>query len=187
MHVFSTKYSFLFFSGSWLGCKHKCCYLRTFYGNRFYCSGYLRHNWNTDCFSRRNIENYGFYSTFQHWSSFDFTILQTDWLCSHYFWKKVWVAFFISILVLCFTLLVEGKMNSSRKSFGNHIMWLASIITGQGKMRILVLKTIHPIISIPKGILFNLVNCKFQSYQKSNLIRIIHSKSMRQNNKIHGQ
>ncbi|KZS18871.1 Ionotropic glutamate receptor-like protein [Daphnia magna] len=45
---------------------------------------------------------------------------------------EVWMAFFSATFLICLTLSVEGKINSSRKTFGDHIMWVISIITSQG-------------------------------------------------------
>ncbi|XP_046441553.1 glutamate receptor ionotropic, delta-1-like isoform X2 [Daphnia pulex] len=45
---------------------------------------------------------------------------------------EVWIAFISSTFLVYFTLLIEGKINSSRKKFGDHAMWVVGIITGQG-------------------------------------------------------
>ncbi|EFX79178.1 hypothetical protein DAPPUDRAFT_319834 [Daphnia pulex] len=47
---------------------------------------------------------------------------------------EVWIAFISSTFLVYFTLLIEGKINSSRKKFGDHAMWVVGIITGQGNI-----------------------------------------------------
>nr|CAH0112263.1 unnamed protein product [Daphnia galeata] len=45
---------------------------------------------------------------------------------------EVWGAFFSAILLVYFFLLIEGKINSSRKRIGDHAMWIVGLITSQG-------------------------------------------------------
>ncbi|XP_057364910.1 glutamate receptor U1-like isoform X2 [Daphnia carinata] len=61
---------------------------------------------------------------------------------------EVWIAFFSATFLICLTLSVEGKIHSTRKTFGDHIMWVISIITSQGVLTsLLAVPNYIPIIN----------------------------------------